>query len=423
MADPELVHLKSDVDVNLDASRASLVAAEELLKVFSVHHPLHSIILRLPDPRLIIGHPHASRHALVPHIVQSALGHLPIVVPAESVDDTFIAIDDISTALVQAATMLDLASQKAYVQRMAFVAEIDLVGPVATGRGGVPGLAQVAVSITRSDSPLALLGGKGSSATLEPERSPNVLRRKTAVSALGLTPQISVHAAISTYLASILRLQTNHLSKRIAVACSSPPSIPVLEEGLLALNTCEVQLVTLIEGSYHTLACSGENKEPHLAPLALSNAVPFKEGVGSVELIVERHDGRLDVQIRCPVLDSNGQPTAKSYAIAWARGQEEDEFVDATHAGVDVISEWYTLEVVQRDSRSFTLRLPLDAQAEGDQPVSRLMFQEMGQGDQLKQVRFVPGGTLPILWKINPIGCPKSAPAVGVWDYFKEDRE
>jgi hypothetical protein len=91
-------------------------ASEDALKEFTIHQPLHSLILRLPDQQRIIGDPFAARFDAVTHIVQSALGHLPIAIQSDSndVDEPYIAVEDVARSIVQGARMLNLASKVSY---------------------------------------------------------------------------------------------------------------------------------------------------------------------------------------------------------------------------------------------------------------------------------------------------------------------
>lgn len=331
-------------------------------------------------------------------------------------------IEDVSRSIVQAARMLDLASKKSYVQRMAFVAEINLVGPAAViANSGTTGLVQAIVSITRSESPVADYN-KSASSVVEGKASTNILARSIATKALGTTPTTSVHASLRQYITTMLQRQSQHLASRISVACSSPPAVPVLEEGFHALSGCDVQLLTAIEGSYYTLGCSAGIEEPHLTPVALLNAVPFKEGVRMVALKAERgFEGRIDIQIRCPIIGLDGTPTGGMDAVVWTENQAGGSFAGASTPGTRAISEWYTLEFTQRETRSFPIALPptegVDA---GQERKRRLMLKDTSGSSN--ELHFQSVGT-PLLWRVNPICCPEPSKRTDLWDFYKEDRE
>lgn len=409
-----------------NASRLSTPASHGLLKTFSISHPLHSLLLQLPSSHSIIGDPYSPRFDPVPHIVHSALGHLPIQVYTDpAITEAFLAIGDASRAIIQGARMLELASRKEYVRQMAFVAELRVGGPPAIG--GTAALAKTAISLARSQSPFAQiledeLEGEVSAKELVAQR---IAARKTAAKVLGFSPSQSVRTALKTYMASLLRLQALHLSAKISVTCSSPPSVPVLEEGLLALSSCNVQFLTLIDGAYFTLACSAGLEGASDKPLALVGAIPFKEGVQSVEVLVERGlEGKVDVQLRCPASSVAGKAAGKSEVIIWIETEEGGQFVEQSTPGARAIAEWFSVDFVRRDSRAFTLTLPpTEGVDERDQPKYRLTRADP-YGNDKKLVFQTPGNDArPLLWRVNPICCPEGRRRKDVWDYFKDDRE
>ncbi|ORY72257.1 Proteophosphoglycan ppg4 [Leucosporidium creatinivorum] len=414
---------------NANASRVSTPASEGALKAFSVHYPLHSLLLRLPTSDSILGDPYSPRFDPIPHIVQSALGHLPIqIYTSPSQTEPFLAIDDASRAVIQGARMLELASKKDYLRPLAFVGELTVVGPPNKGYGVSPILqvAQTAISLTQSQSAYAeipLEGDQTSSSTPSPSPAEQSNHRKLTTKVLGFTPATSVRTSLKRYLTSLLKLQSTHLSSRINVACSSPPSTPVLEEGLLALSGCNSQLLTVIEGAYYTLGCSAGIETPHPEPLAIVPAVPFKEGVRGVEILAERGlEGKVDVQLRCPTVDKEGKLTGQSEVVIWADTERGGEFAEQSKEGAHPIAEWYSIDFIHRDSRSFTLTLPpTEGVPEGEEPKRRLTLKD--PVSQKRDVLFQPvtEEARALLWRVNPICCSASDRRKDVWDYFKED--
>lgn len=414
----------------MNASRLSIPPSQDLLKEFSVRHPLHSLLLRLPSQHSFIGDPYTSRYDPIPHIVQSALGHLPIQVftTPEDPNESFIAIEDASRGIIQGARMLELASKKGYVRDLGFVAELEIVGPLAQGASGSLGLAQAAISLTRSESALAQYDVATNPEIIRPSeerRLHNIAQRKRSLGALGFTPLISVQAALKTYISSLLRLQSTHLSSRISIACSSPPAIPVLEEGLLSLTGCNVQLLTVIDGSYWTLGCSAGIEGPHTTPLAIVGAVPFKEGVRGVEILAERGlEGKVDLQMRCPIVDEAGKSNGLADVVIWTENLQGGAFAEASQPGVRAIAEWYSVDFVQRDSRSFTMTLPPTEGVDlGDEPKRRLTLRDPNGAQRNLQFQPPTGDSRTLLWRVNPICCPDQEKRKNVWDFFKEDRK
>ncbi|BGO89673.1 hypothetical protein NBRC10512_001475 [Rhodotorula toruloides] len=418
---------------NGNSSTLTVQVPESAIKAFTTKRPLHSLLLELPSAFSIIGDPYASRFDPVPHIVHSALGNLPINVYTSSTEiEPFLSIDDASRSIIQGARMLDVASSKEYLKSLGFVAELEIVGPPPSTSSKRPSplaeLAQTAISLIQSESPYAEIE------TVRPAvASPSESRfhtsetslRKTASKVLGFTPTTSVHTALKSYISSILRLQTTHLSAKINVACSSPPSTPVLEEGLLALSGCNVQLLTLIEGAYYTLGCSQGLEGEHDEPIALVPAVPYKEGVRGVEIIAERGlENKVDIQMRCPVVGKDGKLVpGESEIVMWADTVDGGEFAELNKEGAHPIAEWYTIDFVQRDSRSFTMTLPpTEGVPEGEEPKRRLTFRD--PTSTKRSLLFQPTGedAHALLWKFNPICCPATASRrKDVWDFFKED--
>lgn len=328
--------------------------------------------------------------------------------------------------------MLDLASSKTYLQGLGFVAELEIVGPPTPGgsvaSSPLANLAQTAISLAQSESPYSeVVQERDAIATASNPQFHNseTSLRKTASKVLGFTPSTSVSTALKAYTASILRLQSSYLSSKINVACSSPPSIPVLEEGLVALNGCNVQLLTLIEGAYYTLGCSQGLEGQHLEPVAIVPAVPYKEGVRGVEIIAERGlEGKVDIQMRCPVVGGDGKLVpGESETVMWADTVDGGEFAELSKPGAHPIAEWYTVEFAQRDARSFTLTLPpTEGVPEGEEPKRRLTLRDP---HGKKSLMFQPTGdeARALVWKFNPICCAASGRRKDVWDFFKEDRE
>lgn len=251
--------------------------------------------------------------------------------------------------------------------------------------------------------------------------------RRITTNVLGFTPSIPMRTAIKSYLQSILSLQSEHLSKKLNIACSSPPPVPVLEEGLLALTGCNVQLLTVFEGSYYTLGCSAGLEDDHLSPLALISSIPFKEGVRGVEIIAERGmEGKVDLQIRCPTV-VNGKSTGESEIVVWADTSDGGEFAEESLGGERTIAEWFTVDFIRRDARAFTITLPpTEGVAEGDEPKRSLVLRgDGGSTNAKKDLVFMQASTeaRPLLWRINPICCANVERRKDLWDFFKEDRE
>lgn len=420
---------------NWNASTLSTVKSEEALKSFTVRNPLHSLLLTLPSAYSLVGDPYASRFDPVPHIVQSALAHLPIqVYTSDAQPEPFLAVDDASRSIIQGARMLELASKKAYLRPLGFVAELELVGPVPRGsksQAPIVQLAERAVSLTQSQSAFAEIqiqdeaAVSAAAAALEGPANDPSTKRKLAKKVLGFTPETTVIDALKRYVSLVLRQQASHLSARINVACSSPPSVPVLEEGLLALSGCNAQLLTVIEGQYYTLGCSQGMGKDFALPLALVPAVPYKEGVRGVEVLLERGlESKVDVQFRCPTLDAEGKLTGQSEIVTWADTDSGGEFAEATRPDSHVIAEWFSVDFVHRDQRSFTLTLP---PTEGvpieDDPKRRLMLRDPASQNKALVFATLAEDARALLWRVNPICCAANNRRKDVWDFFKEDRE
>ncbi|KAL8286616.1 hypothetical protein RQP46_004144 [Phenoliferia psychrophenolica] len=415
---------------NANSSMASTPAAYEQLKEFAVGRPVHSLILQLPSSHSIIGDPYAPRFDPIPHIVESALGDLPVQVYtlADNMHDSFLSIDDAAQSIIQGARMLELASKKLYLRALAFVAELEVVGPgiiIKSDAGPLAELAKATIALTRSYSPFAEIieGTQTNPAESALRAQEKVAMRKTLSRVLGFSPTITIRAALKTYILSLLTLQSSYLIKQVNVACSSAPSVPVLEEGLLGLSGCNVQLLTVIEGAYFTLGCSEGLEGPHDVPLALVGAIPFKEGVRGVEVLAERGmEGKVDLQLRCPTT-KDGKMTGDSDVVVWADTTDGGEFEEAMKAGQRTIAEWYTVDFSNRESRSFTLTLPpTEGIAEGQEPKRRLTLKDL-RGDY-KSLIFqaaAPGEGRPMQWRINPICCASNERRKELWDFFKED--
>ena len=410
-----------------NASRLSRPASQDLLKTFSVTQPLHSLLLQLPSSHSIIGDPYSPRFDPIPHIVHSALGHLPVqVYTYPEITEAFLAIGDASRAIIQGARMLELASRKDYVRELAFVAEVQVIGPPADG--GTAALAKTAISLAKSQSPFAEIledefkEGKVPAKELEAQR---LAARKTAAKVLGFSPALSVRTALKAYMASLLRLHAVHLSAKTSVTCSSPPSVPVLEEGILALSSCNVQFLTIIDGAYFTLACSAGLEGASDKPLALVSAIPFKEGVQSVEVLVERGlEGKVDVQLRCPASTVVGTAERKKEVVIWIETEEGGRFVEQSTPGARAIAEWYSVDFVHRESRAFTFTLPPTEDVdERDEPKYRLTLADPYGGDKKLLFQLPGNDARPLLWRVNPICCPDGRRRTDVWDFFKDDRE
>ncbi|GAA5848730.1 hypothetical protein JCM8547_004610 [Rhodosporidiobolus lusitaniae] len=416
---------------NGNSSSLSTTASDDSIKDYAEKHPLHSLLLQLPSAFSVIGDPFSPRFDPVPHLVHSALGNLPVTVYTSSTQtEPFLSIDDASRSIIQGARMLDLASTKSYLEALGFVAEVEVVGPRESGSSSsspLADLAQTAISLIQSESPYAeVVQERDPVATASNNEFHNseTSLRKTASKVLGFTPGITVRTALKAYISSLLRLQAHHLSSRINVACSSPPSIPVLEEGLVALNGCNVQLLTLIEGAYYTLGCSQGLEGQHFEPVAIVPAVPYKEGVRGVEIIAERGlEGKVDIQMRCPVVGEDGKLVpGESETVMWADTVEGGEFAELNKPGAHPIAEWFTVEFVQRDARSFTLTLPpTEGVPEGEEPKRRLTLRDPKSNK--RTLMFQPTGedARALLWKFNPICCAASERRKDVWDFFKED--
>lgn len=359
-------------------------------------------------------------------MIESALGHLPIIIKSNSadIDEPYLAMEDAAKSIVQGARMLNLASKKSYVQNMGFVAEVNVIGPIAAkGAVGTRGVVDSVIAMTRSESPFVDFNDDAFLSLTSRELA-NLGTRTTSLRTLGMTPEITVQSALQQYLASLLQLQSKHLSPRAQIACSSPPSTSILEEGFLSLSRCNVQLLTLIGGAYSTLGCSSGSEGPHLVSLAMTDAVPYKEGLRTAEIEVARGSGgRLDVRIRCPVVNEAGKPTGESSAVIWTESQVGGLFVDERKEleGITVKVESYSLEFVERESRSFTIALSRTQGAAEDEPIQKLVLKGMDKTEPL-QVHFQAGGATPLVWKVNPICCPNGQKKAA-WDYFKEDRQ
>lgn len=361
-------------------------------------------------------------------MIQSALGNLPIQVQtSHTMLAPFLAIRDATRAIIQGARMLELASRKDYIELMGFVAEVEVVGPAPAGNkdGPVADLAKTVVSMVSSHSALSDKVGLSAAEVAKGagEARRREAARKVSAKALGAAPSIPVLEAAKTYMDYLLIRQAAHLATKVNVACASPPSTGVLEEGMMALTGCNAQLLTLIDGSYFTLGCSA-GIEGARSPLALLPAVPFEEGVRGVELVVERGlEGKVDVQLKCPVLDSAGEATGKSQVIAWTDSKAGGQFALAGEKG-EVIAEWFSVDFVARDTRAFTLTLPpTEGLPREEDPARRLTLHLPAQADGELKFR-VPANEAPALqFKVNPVCCSANAvaPKKTAWDFLTED--
>lgn len=423
------------------SSVASESFASDRLRRFSRDQPLHSLLLHLPSSQSIIGDPFSPRFDPVPHIVHSALAHLPINLHMSNTTTQakYLGICDASQAIIQGTRMLELAARKEYLEQLAFVAEVEIVGPELgeSLAGKSVSLIEAVISITGSQSPLSQTSDLFPTSYTNSARSTgrSMLQtqlsstQKTALSALGFTPTITMEDSLRTYITTLLRLQTVHLSKKISVACSTPPSQSILEEGLLALSGCSLQLLTIIDGSYHTLGCSDGIEGPHLTPVDLLAAVPHKEGVRGIEFYAERGvQNKIDIQIRCPASSEAGKLAGESEVIVWVETKAGGQFREESTQGSDVYEDWYTVDFVNRESRSFTLTLPptegLDETEELLEPKRVLTLKKSSVKGAAKVLAFQTLGkdSKAMLWRINPICCGNEDKK-GLWDYFKEDRE
>lgn len=410
-------------------STQSIGPSQFALKAFTSRHPLHSLLLQLPSSDSIIGDPFAPRFDPAPHVIQSALGNLPIQVQTSSTMlDPFLAIRDATRAIIQGARMLELASRKDYVRLMGFVAEVEVVGPAPAGNrdGPVADLARTVVSMVSSHSALSdkvrLSSSEMAKGAASGRRRDGA--RKVCAKALGAAPSIPVLEAAKTYMEYLLIRQAAHLATKVNVACASPPSLGVLEEGMMGLGGCNAQLLTLIDGSYYSLACSG-GVEGATTPLALLPAVPFEEGVRGVDLVVERGlEGKVDVQLKCPALNAAGERgQGKPQVVAWTDSKTGGQFASPADKSGEVIAEWFSVDFAERDTRAFTLTLPpTEGLPREEDPARRLTLHLPAHPEGELKFR-VPANEAPaLLFKVNPICCP-AAPTTkkNAWDFFKED--
>ncbi|GAA6064452.1 hypothetical protein JCM10212_005201 [Sporobolomyces blumeae] len=421
---------EADVSTNANATGPSILASEDLLKTFTEKYPLHSLLLQLPSYNSIIGDPYAPRFDVIPNIVHSALGHVPITIhTSSSQNEPFLAIEDASTSIIQGARMLDVAFGKDYLRPLGFVAEVEVVGPPPSTNKHTPlaDATRAVLALTLSQSPFAEVFTKRepvATASNPMFHNSETALRKTATKVLGFTPSVHVETVLKSYITSLLKLHSAALSSKINVACSSPPSIPVLEEGVLALAGCNTQILTLIEGAFYTLGCSQGLEGPHLEPLAVVPAVPYKEGVRGVEIFAERGlEGKVDIQMRCPVVGKDGKLVpGKSEIVMWADTPDGGEFAEASKPDAHPIAEWYTVDFAKRDSRSFTLTLPpTEGVPEGQEPKRRLTLKDPNSSKRQLLFQPVSDDARALLWKFNPICCAVEERRKEVWDFFKED--
>ncbi|KDE08122.1 hypothetical protein MVLG_01603 [Microbotryum lychnidis-dioicae p1A1 Lamole] len=417
---------------NRNASELSTEGAIEALKTFTLHHPLHSLLLRLPPLDSIVGDPYASRSEMIPHLIESALGHMPLnIYTSPDNYEPFLAANDASLSIIQSARMLELASRKKFLRALGFVAEVDVVGAERRTKGPstlpIVDMVKTIIQLTSSQSPFLEI--KQLNATSSPSglnadqlKEQQASFRKRADKIIGFRPSTTLRVELKRYIAGVLKRHMSYLSSKINVACASPPSTSVLESGILALNGCSAQLLTIVEGSYWMLGCSEGVEGPHLEPLAILPAVPFKEGVRAVEIVAEQgHDGKPDLQLRCPRW-KDGELTGESEVIIWAETRDGGEFAFASKPGVHKIADWFPVEFVKRDSRAFSLSLPpTQGKAEGEEKKRHLIIPE--PTSTLKKIMFKTDvDNFRIAhFKINPICCPNKDVSKEGWDFFKED--
>lgn len=441
---------------------------------------VHALSLRLPPNSHIFGDSFAARSLPIPHLVHSAIGHLPIVLdedtfPSMNVrvfenstfDQTYLEkavtrsvwdntgvvyIDDVVEAFIAAGELLSRASNAEYVSRLSMLAEVDIVPP-SRSYSAVPlyassGSKSVAeetldwiIQLTKSASPVGFVQSRGALGGRETLQG-RPLDRSLARSILGTTPSTPIPLALKAYIRSLLGRQASFFDQHITEACAPPHDLRTLNDALAQLDTCHVQLLGLVSGENIVLACNPDyDHTPATSPLVLANAVPYTEKLSQVKLRSRWGPvGKTEVGLFCP-FGTNGADER----LVWLESTETLEGRWATQsealnlqAESTTIWSYNNFEVnfVRRDMRSFTLSILQYPQAGPEAPKRRMVFtvdnskktSDTTMKDVLNLGWQLLAETEPdwqtMEWRVNPICCADKQPhLINGFTFLQEDRK
>lgn len=441
---------------------------------------VHALSLRLPPNSHIFGDSFAARTLPIPHLVHSAIGHLPIVLdedtfPSMNVrvfeNSTFdksslekavtrsvwdntgvVYIDDVVEAFIAAGELLSRTSNAEYVSRMSLLAEVDIVPPSRTpsavplyastgGRSIAEETLDWIIQLTKSASPVGYVQSRSALGGRETLQG-RPLDRSKARSILGTTPSTPLPLALKAYIRSLLGRQASFFDQQITEACAPPHDLRTLNDALAQLDTCNVQLLGLVSGENLVLACNPDyDHTPATSPLVLANAVPYTEKLSQVKLRSRWGPvGKVEVGLFCP-FGTNGADER----LVWLESTETLEGRWATQsealnlqAESTTIWSYNNFEVnfVRRDMRSFTLSILQYPQAGPEAPKRRMVFtvdnsrksSDTTMKDVLNLGWQLLAETEPdwqtMEWRVNPVCCADKQPhPVKGFTFLQEDRK
>lgn len=440
---------------------------------------LHALSLRLPPNSHIFGDSFAPRSLPIPHLVHSAIGHLPIVLDEDTFPSMFtrvfdnstfdssaldktvtksvwdntgvVYIDDVVEAFIAAGELLSRASNAEYVSRMSMLAEVDIVPP-PRAHSVVPAYASTGsksvaedtldwiIQLTKSSSPVGFVQSQSSLNTRETLQG-RPLDRSLARTILGTTPSTPLPLALKAYIRSLLGRQASFFDEQITNACAPPHALRTLNDALAQLDTCSVQLLGLVSGENVVLACNpAYDHTPATSPLILSNAVPYTEKLSQVKLKSKWGPvGKVEIGFFCPFGDNGADEqivwleSTETLEGRWASAKEAN-FMQAESTTIWSY-EKFEVNFVRRDMRSFTLSILQYPQAGPDAPKRRMVFaidQSRKRPDAIMKdilsLEFqLLGETAPdwqtMEWRVNPICCSDKQPQpINGFTFLQEDR-
>lgn len=442
---------------------------------------LHALSLRLPPNSHIFGDSFAARSLPIPHLVHSAIGHLPIVLDEDTFpsmntriygNSTFdngssgkavtksvwdntgvVYIDDVVEAFVAAGELLSRASNAGYVSRLSMLAEVDIVPPprshsavpIYASQSGSKSVAEETldwiIQLTKSASPVGFVQSRNALDARETLQG-RPLDRTIARTILGTTPSTPLPMALKAYIRSLLGRQASFFDQQITDACAPPHDLRTLNDALAQLDTCSVQLLGLVSGENLVLSCNPDyDNTPATSPLVLANAVPYTEKLSQVKLKSRWGPvGKVEIGFFCPFGDKGADER-----IVWLESTEtlEGRWATQTEAGhlqAESTTIWsyesFEVNFVRRDMRSFTLSILQYPQAGVDAPKRRMVFTvdqakkhpEATMKDVLSLDWQLLAETEPdwqtMEWRVNPICCSEKLPhLINGFTFLQEDRK
>ncbi|KAH8930086.1 glycosyltransferase family 47 protein [Atractiella rhizophila] len=397
----------------------------QLVRNFASLFALHSIDLTLPPLSNLFGDVFSSHWSPITDIMHKALADAPIHFETASVDGSgFMSYTAVASTVADAVDMLDAAGEADYVRQMAFVSDVE-VSPLkeeeADGKVGIEGIALRIVHLTKSDSPMQIMRDRR---PFPPSRSRKTLSR-TLQQQLGSAPTMPLHLELKGSLSEILAQQADYLSSSLSEQCGAPPSVEDLEEGLLNLDRCQIQLLTVLEGTIYGLGCPSGSQRA----FAVQSAVPLgtSDHISSVQFEAERDDdGRIVIHLSCPRENGNGFDNL-------VYEEETMSFLLNSQAAGKRVTRTFYAKFVHRESRTFTISLdPEDTHPSVTKGPSlrHLIFNRVDEtaddpSHSLETVFEAKDGSVqgsPILFKANPICC-RSGGSIGteLYDFAKDD--